>query len=56
MQVLLDVHPRDLELKMTRRRFISFFLLGGAVSFLFGKVKKREVLKRASFWKRSDGS
>jgi len=41
---------------MTRRRFIGFFLMGGALGFLFRKGKKREDLKRASFWKRKDVS
>lgn len=38
--------------KMTRRIFLGFFLIGGLLSFIKKRFVKRQDLKEALFWKR----
>lgn len=39
---------------MTRREFLSFFLLGGIFSLFSKKVKTEQRPKEAMFWRKAD--
>ncbi len=41
---------------MTRKQFLTFFLLGGFVSLFTRRVKAAPKIKKALFWRKKDES
>ncbi len=39
---------------MTRKQFMTFFLLGGFISFFANKIKTAPRIKKALFWRKKD--